>query len=139
MIICRKLITCSEGPKDTSEFPERNVFLPSDSNIFHFADHELPEQTLKNLVFHIARKPRQLIAHIQRIYYCYSADLSEQLFAALVDFLVILDRRGAKISRRMIKDPSSLGNNIGCCRRLWLMKWMSPCWQETNILFLQGD
>ncbi|WP_036250922.1 MULTISPECIES: type IV pilus assembly protein FimV [Methylobacter] len=107
MIICRKLITCSEGPKDTSEFPERNVFLPSDSNIFHFADHELPEQTLKNLVFHIARKPRQLIAHIQRIYYCYSADLSEQLFAALVDFLVILDRRGAKISRRMIKGARS--------------------------------
>jgi hypothetical protein len=107
MIICRKLITCSEGPKDTSEFPKRNVFLPSDSNIFHFADNELPEQTLKNLVFLIARTPRQLIAHIQRIYYCYSADLSEQLFAALVDFLVILDRRGARISRRMIKGARS--------------------------------
>lgn len=107
MITCRKLITCSEGPKDTSEFSECNAFFPSDSNTFHLADHELPEQTLKNLVFLIARKPRQLIAHIQRIYYCYSAGLSEQLFAALVDFLVILDRRGAKISRRMIKGARS--------------------------------
>lgn len=108
MTIGRKLITCSEGQKDTHEFSEYiNIFLPSDSVFFDFIDDKLPEQVLKSLVFHIARKPRHLITHIQRIYHCYYANLSEQLFAALVDFLVVLDRRGTKISRRMISGTKS--------------------------------
>lgn len=99
----QKLITCSEGQKDVHGSPAwNNIFLPSDSNAFYFVDNRLPEHVLRNLVFHISRKPRQLITHIQRIYHCYYANLSEQLFAALVDFLVVLDRRGTKISRRMI-------------------------------------
>jgi len=103
MTSCQTLITCSEGQEDTYGFPKWNtIFLPSDSNTFNFVDNRLSEHVLKNLVFHISRKPRQLITHIQRIYYCYCANLPEQLFAALVDFLVVLDRRGTEISWRMI-------------------------------------
>jgi hypothetical protein len=57
---------------------------------------------LEKLVFRIARKPNRLVTHVQRILYCFHADLNEQLFAAIVDFLVILNRRGNAISQRMV-------------------------------------
>lgn len=134
MIICQKLITCGEGQNDTHGFLEwNNIFLPSDSNAFGFVDDRSPEQVLRNLVLHISRKPRQLITHIQRIYYCYHANLSEQLFAALVDFLVVLERRGAKISRRMIIGArSKLSREQYKLLRAFMMN-------EMDIALLEGN
>jgi hypothetical protein len=57
---------------------------------------------LEKLVFQIARKPKSLIAHLRRIHYCFHANLNRQLFAALVDFLFILNKRGQAISWRML-------------------------------------
>ncbi|MDP2902026.1 MAG: hypothetical protein Q8N96_02815 [Methylovulum sp.] len=57
---------------------------------------------LEKLVFRIARKPKDLISHIQRIYYCFHTNLNEQLFAAIVDLLVVLDKRGQAISWRVL-------------------------------------
>ncbi|GAB6141981.1 hypothetical protein JCM14076_27100 [Methylosoma difficile] len=57
---------------------------------------------LEKLVLRLARKPNRLVLHVQRILYCYHSDLNEQLFAALIDFLVILNRRGKAISYRMV-------------------------------------
>lgn len=97
-----QLITCSNEQNNANEPTEFNMFLLSDSGAFSFTDNKLSDNFLKNLVFLVARKPKRLITHIQRIYYCYQANLQEQLFAALVDLLVILNRRGKAISRRMI-------------------------------------
>jgi len=102
MTIYSQLIACSDEQNTANEPAEFNMFLLSDSNAFNFTDNKLPDNCLKNLVFLVARKPKRLIAHIQRIYHCYQANLQEQLFAALVDLLVILNRRGKAISRRMI-------------------------------------
>lgn len=97
-----QLITCSNEQNNANEPAEFNMFLLSDSGAFSFTDNKLSDNFLKNLVFLVARKPKRLVTHIQRIYYCYQANLQEQLFAALVDLLVVLNRRGKAISRRMI-------------------------------------
>lgn len=57
---------------------------------------------VSELVYEIQKHPRDLKAHIQRIYYCYRENLTDPLYAALVDFLIILNKRGKHISRRMI-------------------------------------
>ncbi|MDD5271371.1 MAG: hypothetical protein PHU14_01505 [Methylovulum sp.] len=62
---------------------------------------------LQKVVFRIARRPKNLIAHIQRIYLCFQKDLNEQLFAAIVDFLVILNKRGSAISWRILVGTKS--------------------------------
>jgi hypothetical protein len=57
---------------------------------------------LEKLVFQIARKPKHLLMHVQRIYYCFHANLNEQLFAAVIDLFIVLDKRGQAISWRIL-------------------------------------
>jgi hypothetical protein len=102
MIIYSQLISCSDEHSSANEPTEFNMFLLSDSDAFNLTDNKLPDNCLKKIVFLIARKPKQLITHIQRIYHCYHENLQEQLFAALVDLLVVLNRQGKAISQRMI-------------------------------------
>lgn len=59
-------------------------------------------QYLAELVHEIQKHPKNLNAHIQRIFCCYRENLSDPLYAALVDFLIVLNKRGEAISRRMI-------------------------------------
>ena len=59
------------------------------------------------LVHEIKRKPTRLITHIRRIFWCYREQLTEPLFAALVDFLIILNHRGQAISRKMVSGARS--------------------------------
>jgi hypothetical protein len=76
---------------------------------FDFAEFEKddfgfnPEQTLDSLVFELLKKPTALAAHLQRIYFCYHRDLTEQLYAALVDFLIVLEGKGHSLAVRMVK------------------------------------
>jgi len=107
MTIYSQLITCSNEQNNANESTEVNLFLLSDSNAFNFTNNKLPDNFLKNLVSLVARKPKRLITHIQRIYHCYQTNLQEQLFAALVDLLFVLNRRGKAISRRMIVGTKS--------------------------------
>jgi hypothetical protein len=60
------------------------------------------EKGLEMLVFRVSRKPKYLIAHVERIYYCFKHTLNEQLFGALVDLLIILNRDGSALGRRMV-------------------------------------
>lgn len=59
-------------------------------------------QYLPELVHEIQKHPKNLNAHVQRIFCCYRDNLSAPLYAALVDFLIVLNKRGKAISRRMI-------------------------------------
>lgn len=65
------------------------------------------EQQITELVYEIQKHPKDLKAHIQRIFFCYQDDLTDPLFAALVDFLIVLDKRGKHISRRMMAGSAS--------------------------------
>ncbi|MGJ0486807.1 MAG: type IV pilus assembly protein FimV [Methylomicrobium sp.] len=60
------------------------------------------DKRLERLAFRVSRMPKSLRAHLERIYYCFNNYLNEQLFAALVDLLIILNKSGHKLSERMI-------------------------------------
>ncbi|AEF99769.1 hypothetical protein Metme_1346 [Methylomonas methanica MC09] len=57
---------------------------------------------LNTLVLRVARKPKDLLAHIRRIYFCYQNAMREPLYAALLDLLLVLDQKGQILSRRVI-------------------------------------
>jgi hypothetical protein len=64
-------------------------------------------QYLAELVHEIQKHPKNLTAHIQRIFCCYRENLPGPLYAALVDFLIVLNKQGEAISRRMISGALS--------------------------------
>ncbi|MGZ5044794.1 MAG: hypothetical protein ACXV8P_08380 [Methylobacter sp.] len=58
--------------------------------------------TLEYLLYLIARNPKNLIAHTQRIFFCYRENLPDHLVAALVDLTIALGERGTTLKRRML-------------------------------------
>lgn len=62
-----------------------------------------PETIITPLALKVRTKPRDLVAHLRRIYCCYEAALSDQLYAALLDLLWVLDGRGRALSQRVIR------------------------------------
>jgi hypothetical protein len=65
------------------------------------------DEALEKLVFLISKKPKSLINHVQRIHYCFQQNLNKQLFAAIIDLLVILNKQGQAISWRMMLGAKS--------------------------------
>jgi len=57
---------------------------------------------LECLLYQIASNPKNLIAHTQRIFFCYRENLPVQLTAALLDLMIVLGERGASLKRRML-------------------------------------
>lgn len=76
----------------------KNHFILSTPIIFDCRD----ASTLENLVHQITTEPKNLLTHLQRIYFCYSNHKSEQLYAALIDLFTILAGKGAALAQRMI-------------------------------------
>ena len=83
--------------------------LPDETSFWY--DHELAafslcpadaEQALNALVFKVRRNPKNLLAHLRRIYYCFEQGWSSQLYAALLDFLIVLGGKGQTLSHKMI-------------------------------------
>jgi len=60
------------------------------------------ESELEDLIFQIIAQPKTLSAHLQRIYWCYQKGLSDELCAALLDLLIVLEGKGRSLSERMI-------------------------------------
>jgi hypothetical protein len=65
------------------------------------------DEDLERVVFLITRKPKCLVSHMRRIHYCFQKSLSNQLFAAIIDFLVVLNKRGQAISWRVVLGSKS--------------------------------
>lgn len=57
------------------------------------------DEALEKLVFLISKRPKCLVNHVQRIHYCFQQNLNKQLFAAIVDLLVILNQQGQAIAK----------------------------------------
>ncbi|MGZ5044389.1 MAG: hypothetical protein ACXV8P_06305 [Methylobacter sp.] len=70
---------------------------------------------LECLLYQIACNPRNLIAHTQRIFFCYRENLPAQLTAALVDLMIVLGERGASLKQRML---------IGAKNKLDVEQWL---------------
>jgi hypothetical protein len=62
---------------------------------------------LDDVIFQIIAHPKVLSAHLQRIYLCYQQGLSEDLCAALLDLLIVLEGKGRSLSQRMILGAKS--------------------------------
>lgn len=75
-----------------------------DSELAAFGYYDNDEgQVLDALALKVRRNPKDLVAHVRRIYFCYEKHLSAQLFASLLDLLIVLQGKGQAISRRMIQ------------------------------------
>ena len=57
---------------------------------------------LEYLLYLITQNAKNLIAHTQRIFFCYRENLPDHLVAALVDLTIALGERGTTLKRRML-------------------------------------
>ncbi len=93
------------------EEPSKHDFLRLRKAIFTPED-EFTEKGLETIVYRIAEQPRNLVLHLQRIFVCYQQEKTDQLYAALVDFLTILAGKGRSLAKRMVNGASGiLGEN----------------------------
>lgn len=97
-----QLIICNDEEPQATAVSEFN-FVNGEIDNFGFTS----EQALESIVFQVLTKPTALALHLQRIYFCYQNDLTEDLFAALVDFLIMLEGKGQMLGRRMVKGAKS--------------------------------
>jgi hypothetical protein len=97
-----QLIICNDEDRPLKGVAEFD-FVDGGVDNFGFS----PEQVLESIVFRVLRKPTALVVHLQRIYFCYQHDLTEDLFASLVDFLIVLEGKGHLLGCRMVKGAKS--------------------------------
>ncbi len=83
-----------------------NHFLQSTMVFFDCREND----ELENLVYRVTKEPGNLQNHLQRIYFCYSNNRSEQLYASLIDLLTILAGKGEALSQRIIYGARSIIN-----------------------------
>ena len=102
MTIDIPLITCNDDAMPVIAFDSVDFFSLHDETGLWSPEVLLYTDFLENCVFQISRKPNALLVHIQRIYYCFHAHKNEQLYAAIIDLLIILDKRGLAISWRVV-------------------------------------
>ncbi len=97
------LITETKTPSivanSSFDFAIKELYWTSDT----YKDVDIYQQ----IAAKVLEKPKQLLSHIQRIYFTSDCDSSEQLYAALVDLLCILDGKGRALSQRMISATQS--------------------------------
>jgi len=70
-------------------------------------DNQSNDYLYQQIVSKVLRKPKKLMFHLQRIYFTYSLGMEEQLYAALVDLLWVLNGKGTALSHRMLKATQS--------------------------------
>ncbi|MGR8933486.1 MAG: type IV pilus assembly protein FimV [Gammaproteobacteria bacterium] len=109
MITTAQVISCPEAEKSIPDMENQELaFLFAktrrDFNLEWLHDH--PE-LLHHLVNAIAKQPKNLLVHMQRIYLCYQQDLPEQLYGALTDLFIVLNRRSIAFSSRILSAVSS--------------------------------
>lgn len=98
-----------------------------------FTDHEamaFQSSSLNTLILKVCRKPGDLMAHLHRIYFCYAHALSEPLYAALLDLLIVLDGKGHDLCRRLI---------MGCRKQLDTEQWLALNTANHQPQSLQGN
>ena len=100
------MIICNDS-ENINESQVTKFFSNKEAAGFYEGYDESLEKGLERLVFQVSSKPKCLIGHVERIYYCFQSYFDEQLFAALIDLLFVLDRYGQALSLRMINGSKS--------------------------------
>lgn len=97
---------------------EHGFWLDDPSLLFEYSlsDHATH---LAGLTYKVGRNPKDLLAHLRRIYYCYRHQLGEPLYASLLDLLIVLQTKGWQLRQRLISgcrarlDPSRFDLFVG--------------------------
>ncbi len=95
------MIACN-GPEVKSTPEIKRFFTDKKAAGFYEWHDWIAEKGLERLVFSVSRNPKNLQAHLERIYFCYQEQLNDQLFGALVDLLIVLNKTGEALANRMV-------------------------------------
>ena len=106
MMNCQ-LITHDKEPEDVDLTGSEFIFFSTDSVRQCLNWYYAQKDSLDYFEHQVSRKPKNLLSHIQRIYFCYHENLSEQLYASLLDFFLILNGCGKEIRLRMFQGAKS--------------------------------
>lgn len=82
--------------------PITSLVFSDDETMLYNANLSSATSILNTLVLKVSRKPKDLMAHVRRIYFCYQNAMQEPLYAALLDLLIVLDQKGQILSQRLI-------------------------------------
>ncbi|NOR81756.1 MAG: hypothetical protein GQ529_13140 [Methyloprofundus sp.] len=104
------------------------VFLLQNNKHLHIK--EVNSYMLNFLTASILRTPKDLLIHLQRITLCYEQKDEDQLYAAIVDFFVVLQGAGLSIRQRVV-DGSR--NHLSPLLRQRLKNYLS------NYHLIQGN
>lgn len=96
------MIVCNQPESGTNPETKRFFTDKNAAGFYEWQDWDA-EKGLERLVFSVSRNPKNLEAHLERIYYCYQEKLSAQLFGGLVDLLIVLNTSGKPLAKRMIQ------------------------------------
>ncbi|MBS3963870.1 MAG: hypothetical protein KGZ80_05110 [Methylomonas sp.] len=59
-------------------------------------------EVLAALTGKVARQPKDLVAHLRRVHFCFQHALADALYAALLDVVIVLDGKGQDLTRRLM-------------------------------------
>lgn len=102
-----RLIQCDKEPKDIVLKDFESVFFLTETVQKCFSWNNVQKNSLDFFIHQVSKKPTNLLSHLQRIYFCYHENLSEQLYASLLDFLLVLKGNGREISLRVFHGSKS--------------------------------
>lgn len=114
---------------DFTEFKDcEPVFFMQNNRLIH--PKEVGYNFRSFLISSILRKPRNLLTHMQRITLCYEQEDEEQLYAAIVDFFIVLENAGLPIRRRLL---------AGCKNRLSLLLMQRLQFYLNDFKLIEGN
>jgi len=95
-------LVINEGEANDNEFSIWNepVFFMDNNQTLHCVQNN--DEVLSYLVFSVRQQPKNLLKHLQRIIFCYKKQDQSLLYAALVDFFIVLQSAGWAIKKRML-------------------------------------
>ena len=103
----RQLITLEKEPDEVDLTGSEFIFFSADPVQQCISWHYAQKHSLDYFLHQVSKKPTNLICHIQRIFFCYHENISEQLYASLLDFFLVLNGNGRDISSRMYHGSKS--------------------------------
>ena len=131
------LIICNDKNKSNTRDSVLD-FEDKEIDLFGFTQ----EQVLDSIISNLFTTPKCLQTHLQRIYFCYQHDLGDELFAALIDFLVILKGKGLQVGHRMVNGakPKLAPEDYLALKHILGLPEDEVQWVEGNLysIFTQG-
>jgi len=92
-------------PLTAPNYSDKSFFV---SEVLWLTEKQTDESLYQQITFKVLRSPNSLVSHLQRIFLTYSLGMQEQLYAALVDLLWVLNGKGAALSNRMLEGTRSV-------------------------------